>query len=232
MNMTEHDSEDIISILAACPLFRGLDDHEISSLLEGSASRLRSFSKGELVAQAGEELFFLHIMIRGSVKAEMDDFTGKVIKIEDIAPPRALAPAFLFGNQNRYPVNLTANEPVKILSVPRDSFLKMMQTSEQILRNFVESVSSRGQFLSSKIRFLSFTTIKGKLAQYLLDLAGKSGTDRIDLPHSQSQLAELFGVTRPSVGRAISEMNRDGILRTQGRQIIILNKGRLSELLR
>ena len=170
-------------------------------------------------------------MIQGSVKGEMVDFAGKVIKIEDIVPPRPLAPAFLFGNQNRYPVNITASDAVRILSIPVDEFLKMMQTNEGVLRSFVNNVSSRGQFLSNKIKFLSFTSIKGKLAQYLLDLAGRTGTDRVTMPLSQVQLSELFGVARPSVGRAISEMNHDGIIRTDGKMVELLDKPKLSRLL-
>jgi len=107
-----------------------------------------------------------------------------------------------------------------------------MQSSEQVLRNFVNIVSSRGQFLSSKIRFLSFSTIKGKLAQYLLELSRKSGERSFQLPHSQAQLSELFGVARPSVGRAISEMNQEEIIRTEGKRVHILNSRKLSELLK
>lgn len=223
---------DYLSIIQKCPLFRGLSPEEISLLLSSSSSRIRSFRKEELVAQAGDEIAFMHIVVSGHVKGEMVDYTGKVIKIEDIEPPRPLAPAFLFGEQNRYPVNITAGAELKILSIPRDEFLKMMQTSEHVLRNFVHIVSSRGQFLSSKIRFLSFSTIKGKLAQYLLELAGKSGENSFQLPHSQAQLSELFGVARPSVGRAISEMNQEEVIRTEGKKVHILDPGKLSELLK
>jgi len=228
----EHVSQEIVTILSGCPLFLGLNETELSELLNGSACRIRKFSRGDLVAQAGEEVFFLHILIEGSVKGEMNDFAGKVIKIEDIYPPRPLAPAFLFGIQNRYPVNITASEDVKMLSIPKDEFLRMMQTSGRILKNFVNNVSSRGQFLSNKIKFLSFTSIKGKLAQYLLDLAAKTGSDQIIMPFSQSQLAELFGVARPSVGRAISEMNQDGIIHSAGKQVTLLDKAKLSNLLK
>jgi len=225
-------SVDVLSILTGCPLFNGLDQDELSMILSGVSHQMKALAKGELIALAGEEVFFLHIIIRGSVKGEMVDFAGKVIKIEDIASPRPLAPAFLFGKQNRYPVNIIANEKTELISISRDSFLRMMQNSELILRNFVDNVSSRGQFLSGKIKFLSFSTIKGKLAQYLLDLSGKLDSDRLMLPLSQSRLSELFGVARPSVGRAISEMNRDGIIRTEGKQVVLLDKAKLSALLK
>ncbi|MEN8157310.1 MAG: Crp/Fnr family transcriptional regulator [Bacteroidota bacterium] len=218
-------------MLINCPLFAGIEEQELTRLLTDCACRIRSFQKGDLVAQAGEQVHFQHIMISGSVKGEMIDFTGKVIKIEDILPPRPLATAFLFGRQNRYPVNITASESARILSIPRDVFLGMMQSSEKVLKNYLDAVSSRGQFLSNKIRFLSFTTIKGKLAQYLLDLSMKNSEERFLIPHSQTQLSELFGVARPSIGRAISEMNRDGLIKTDGKHVILLDRTGLSSLL-
>jgi len=222
----------ILGILSECSLFKGMSEREIRSALSDSSGRIRNFPMDTLIAQAGEEVQNLQIVLEGSVKAEMVDYTGKVIKIEDIVPPRPLAPAFLFGTQNRYPVNITAGGHVKVLSIPREKFLTILQNSKNVLVNFVDIVSSRGQFLSSKIKFLSFTTIKGKLAQYLLDLSDKSGSLKFLLPSSQVQLSELFGVARPSIGRAIGELNRDGIIRTDGREVTILDSGKLSMLLK
>ena len=222
----------ILVTLSECSLFKGMSQEEISEALSDSSGRIRNFPKDTLIAQAGDEVLHLQIVLEGSVKGEMVDYTGKVIKIEDIVPPRPLAPAFLFGAQNRYPVNITAGGDVKVLSIPRDRFLEMLQSSKSVLVNFVDIVSSRGQFLSSKIKFLSFTTIKGKLAQYLLDLSGKSGNPHFLLPSSQAQLSELFGVARPSIGRAMSDLNHDGIIRTEGREVTILDPAQLRMLLK
>lgn len=224
--------DDILSILLGCSLFKGMGAEEIASVLSSSTARIRNYAGDTLIAQAGEEVFHLHIVLDGSVKGEMIDYTGKVIKIEDILPPRPLAPAFVFGSQNRYPVNITAAGEVKVLSIPREKFLEMLQNSKTVLVNFMNIVSSRGQFLSSKLKFLSFTTIKGKLAQYLLDLSSKEGKQKFSLPHSQAQLSELFGVARPSIGRAMSELNQEGILRTEGKVIHIRDKAGLSRLLK
>jgi CRP-like cAMP-binding protein len=222
----------MLGTLSDCSLFKGMSAPEISAALSGSSGRIRNFPRDTLIAQAGEEVLHLQIVLEGSVKGEMVDYAGKVIKIEDIIPPHPLAPAFLFGSQNRYPVNITAGGDVKVLSIPREKFLELLQNSKSVLVNFVDIVSSRGQFLSSKIKFLSFTTIKGKLAQYLLDLSGKSGSLIVILPSSQAQLSELFGVARPSIGRAIGELNRDGIIRTEGREVTILDSAKLSMLLK
>lgn len=229
MSVTE---ERLIELLGECSLFRGMNPGEISMAVSGQMGRIRTYARDALIAQAGDEVRFLHILLKGSVKGEMVDYAGKVIKIEDIHAVRPLAPAFLFGRQNRYPVNISSVEEVVILSIPRDRFLIMLQQSEKVLENFVNAVSSRGQFLSDKIKFLSFTTIKGKLAQYLLDLARQSSSSCLLLPHSQAQLSELFGVARPSVGRAIGELNREGIIRAEGKRIDILDHSGLTSYLK
>jgi CRP-like cAMP-binding protein len=223
--------EYIMEHLTECSLFLGMTYGEVSKVTTGRLGRVKSFSGGVLIAQAGEKMHSLDILLQGAVKGEMMDFTGKVIKIEDINPPRPLAPAFLFGKQNNYPVNITTVEEVTLFSIPRDQFLVMLQSSEKLLVNFINIVSSRGQFLSSKIKFLSFTTIKGKLAQYLLDLSRVAGSSSFELTHSQSQLSELFGVTRPSIGRAISELKRDGIFRTEGKRVVIMDHSGLTSYL-
>ena len=227
----ENLSEDQFQILTACPLFRGISPEELRDLLEASSCRSKSYEKDEDVASAGETPRFLHIVVSGSVRGEMLDFTGKVIKIEDIAAPRPVAAAFLFGEQNRYPVNIMANEKATLVSIPRDRLITMMQQNRHFLISYLDAVSSRGQFLSGKIRYLSFSTIKGKLAQYLLELAEKQEGDSLMLAHSQASLSELFGVTRPSVGRAMSELNQEGVIRSEGKRVFILDREELKSMI-
>ena len=228
----EMGEEHIERLLQECTLFRGMGYDEIKQVLQGNLGRIRSYAKGSLIAQAGEELRSMQILLQGTVKGEMVDIAGKVIKIEDISPPRPLAPAFLFGHQNRYPVNISAAEDVKILSIPRDSFLHILQENEKVLVNFINILSNRGQFLSNKIKFLSFTSIKGKLARYLLDLREQTDSGQLVLPHSQAQLAELFGVARPSIGRALVELNQDRIICTEGKHVEILDQEGLKAYLK
>jgi CRP-like cAMP-binding protein len=216
--------ENIGRLLQECTLFQGMSYDEIKKVLRGNLRRIKRYGRGTLIAQAGDELRSMQILLQGSVKGEMVDIAGKVIKIEDIYPPRPLAPAFLFGHRNRYPVNISAAEDVKILSIPRESFLQILQENEKVLVNFINIISNRGQFLSSKIKFLSFSGIKGKLAQYLLDLMEQADSGQLVLPHSQAQMAELFGVARPSVGRALGELNRDGFIHTEGKNVEILDQ--------
>jgi CRP/FNR family transcriptional regulator, dissimilatory nitrate respiration regulator len=215
-----------------CILFKGLNSFQVEELLDSVSFREKKYSKNDIVVHSDDEVRDLLIIVDGSVRGEMVDFTGKTIKIEDIESPRMLAPAFLFGMNNRYPVDIVANEDSAILSISKDSFLKLLQTNKLVLTNYLNSISNRAQFLSNKIKFLSFQTIKGKIAHFLLQIRQKTGKEEFILPKSQNELAEMFGVARPSLTRAMREIHDDGIISAEGKEIKILDKNRLSALLR
>lgn len=218
-------------LLEKCPVFKGIPGNESKKLLNGIHFQIKNFKKGEVVAIAGEPTNFLYIILSGSVKGEMIDYSGKTIKIEDIEAPRPLATAFLFGKKNRFPVTVTTNNTVSMLAIPVTEFLKLLQKNTQILRNYLDSISSRSQFLSQKLHFLSFKTIREKMAHFLLQEAGDR-LHSVELKSTQQQLAELFGVTRPSLARVISEMQHEKLIIVEKKTVTLLNKQKLNEILR
>jgi CRP-like cAMP-binding protein len=159
--------------LKECILFKGLIEEELVEIFSSINYKEKTYSKDEVVANSDEECRKLMIILDGSVKGEMVDFSGRTIKIEDIESPRVLAPAFLFGKNNRYPVSIVANNNVTILSISKATFIELLMSNKKILTNYLNSISNQAQFLSAKIRFLSFQTIKGKIAHYLLQVRKK-----------------------------------------------------------
>lgn len=220
-----------MEILSKCPLFKGINNEELSFLLKDIHYQIKKYQKGQMIAQAGDDCNSLMIMLKGSVKGEMMDPSGKSIKIEDIEPPKPLAIAFVFGQNNRCPVNIVANNDVEIFRLPKESMILLLQKSVVFLKNFMDIISNRAQFLSDKIRFLSFQTIRGKLAHYLLQIIGPVDGEII-LPKSQEELANMFGVTRPSLGRAIRDMHNDGLIEAKGKSIKIVDRKLLIQQLK
>ena len=51
------------------------------------------------------------------------------------------------------------------------------------------------------------------------------------IPVTQQAMANLFGVARPSVARALKEMEEEGVLKSKNKQVEILNKKKLMEYL-
>ena len=218
-------------LLSKCPLFMGVSANELSVRFDGLFFQIRRYESNDLIASSGEEVRSLSIVMLGSVRGEMGDVDGKTIKIEDIEAPRPVAVAFLFGNAAFYPVHIVANESVELLTIPKVEFIKLLQSNVLILNRFMDNISSRAQFLSEKLRFHSFQSLKGKLAQYLLTLRQGHEQDVI-LPKTQEELAVVMGVTRPSLGRALRELNDQGFIVSRAKSIRIIDANALASLIK
>jgi len=217
------DSADLLS----CPICRNMLVNEREAFLEELSYKTKLFKKGECIARQGDTVNALYILLKGSVKTEMVSEAGTVLNIETINAPNPLAPAFLFAENNKFPVDVIALEHCEIITISKASIMKQLACNETFLQGFMAFNSNRTHFLSERLKFLSTKTIKGKLAQYIL--ARTNNTDFcMDL--NQTALAEYFGVTRPSLSRSLSEMISEEIVSLKGKHGKVLNFTKLRKL--
>ena len=217
-----------IDDLILCPICRNIPVNERNGFLNELKVKTKTFKKGEWIAQQGDKVKALYVLLKGSVKAEMISDAGTVLNIETIYAPNPLASAFLFSENNAFPVDVVALEDCEIIIVPKESVMKQLACNETFLQGFMAFNANRTHFLSERLKFLSTKTIKGKLAQYIL--ARTIHTD-FTLNMNQTALAEYFGVTRPSLSRSLSEMIDDEIISLKGKQGKILNFKKLQNLI-
>ena len=221
----------MIPALVNNPLFRGITPERLFADLEEIRFHTRSYKKGEILARQGDVCNRLMILTKGSVRGEMIDYSGRLIKVEDIAAPRALAPLFLFGEENRFPVEVTANELTEVIEIPKSSVLELFRKNEQFLENYMNLSANYARTLSDKLFFMSFKTIRQKIASYLLRLHKQQQQLQITFDRSQQELSDYFGVSRPSLARELSHMQDDGLITADRKQITILQKEQLIRLI-
>ena len=212
----------MFEILKNSPLFTGLDNYEVDSLINNTLHQIKHFSSTEVLAFSGERVEKAMVLLEGKLQGEIIDFAGNSLKIEEIEPPQMVAAAFLYGPQSVFPVNLSALENGKMLVIYKKDFTKMLSDDPRVLNNYLNIVSGKAQFLSRKITFLSFKTIREKIAYYLLQNVNK-GTNIVQINQTQKGLAELFGVARPSLARTISEMESDRLILWERTKVSIVN---------
>jgi len=212
-------------------LFRSVSEAEIERILSAIQVTETRFVKGEILAMQDEPCNRLIILLSGSVQAEMSDPSGKVVKVEDIEAPNPLAILFLFGDQNRFPVQATAREDIRALVISKESVLKMLRMNETLLKNYLDISANFASRLSRKLHFMSFRTIRQKLAMYLLELSKQQGEKMVQLDRPKTSLAEYFGVSRPSLERELTHMQDDGLIQSERKHVIIIDKNRLIQLI-
>lgn len=220
------ERKQISEILNESIAFRGISEDEVYQLINAVRCVVKSYNKADTIVMRDEPCNELKFVLTGSVKGEMLDFSGKVVKIEDIEAPRPLAIAFLFGKNSVYPVDIIANEATQILSIPKKDVIMIMGKNQQFLTNFLNNISNRAQFLTRKLFFLSFKTIREKFTNYLREQYKIQG-EKITLNVTQEALANLFGVTRPSLSRIMGELSEEGIIKVSRKEVVILDKMKL-----
>lgn len=212
------------------PLFKGLEVVDIELLITNTLHQIKQFSNKEVLAFSGEKVEKAMILLEGKLQGEMVDFAGNSLKIEEMEPPQMVAAAFLYGPHSVFPVNLSAIIDGKMLIIYKKDFTQLLSGDQHVLNNYLNIISGKAQFLSQKITFLSFKTIKEKIAYYLMQNL-KSGSHVVIMNQSQKGLAEMLGVARPSLARTISEMEADQLIRWERNQVEIINIKSLQTIL-
>jgi len=215
-------------ILIESKTFEGLNIEELKNVLAKINFHVKKYDTGDMIYQAGEKIEDLVILIRGKVATEMMNFSGKSIKISKMKAPDPIADAIAFSSGKTIPVNVEAIEPVEMLTIHKEELMKLFSLEPRILENYMKSMADRAVQLTQKIFILSLKTIKGKIAMYLMRQS--KGRDEFEIKHTQTELASLFGIARPSLAREISQMVEEGIIEAERRKIKILDKRALQEL--
>ena len=148
--------------------------------------------------------------------------------MEELQAPRVLAPAILYIKDNRYPVSVYAVEACEVILIPRDEFLRILQKNKQILFNFLEIISDQAYFLTKKLALYKLS-LKGKIADFILQQRDKSGNNEIKM-WSHQRLAYLIGVARPSLSRTLLEVQQENILEIENKMVKIKNLTALRKL--
>ena len=216
--------------ISTCPLFTEIDMTEQEAFLTRLVSNKNIYEKGQTVARQGDEIKHLYLLVKGTVRTEMITQEGNLLEIEFINAVRPLAPAFMFAQNNRFPVDVITIDECHFLLIPKDVWLSEMMRNETLLTNFLRLNSNMTVFLSQKLQMISIKSLKGKLSLFILEHTTEEKKS-FTLKRNRTQLAEYFGVQRPSLARTISELVEKKIIAIDKREVTVLKRDELRKVL-
>ncbi len=214
------------SKLIACPLFRGMSKEEHDAFLERNNNEIVKFEKGETVVRQGDTIRSLYLLVEGVVRTQMITREGNILEIDLLEAVMPLASAFIYASNHKFPVDVICMEPCTFLKISKSAWLEEMVHNEKLLMNFLTLNSNMTVFLSQKIQMISLKSLRHKLSVFLLEKTTPEKNYFI-LKRSRTQLAEYFGVQRPSLARTIKELEDEKVITTSGRVVTILERNKL-----
>ena len=215
--------KDTLHGLQQCPLFEGLDESEIIDLMHIIRYRIIRFPKSDILAFAGSVCHYADIIISGEMVAYITAPSGHIIRMAVHQTGKLLAPAFLFANDNHYPVTVEATKDTTVLRLTTDDLERMMHSDQRLMMNYIRMLSNIISMLTKKVRMLSMS-VREKVCLYLKEQSKLQQTNNIVLPLSRQALAEHFGIQKFSLVRCLNELKQEGIILVEGRHIQILHQ--------
>ena len=210
-------------ILGKVPIFSGLAENELDFLAQRVVRR--HYSAGEIVFSEDEPCSGLYVVESGQVRIFKSSAGGReqVLSIDGPGSSIAELPVFDGGT---YPASVSAIETATLLFVSKQNFQALCLAHPQVALKVLAVVGARLRRLVGIIEELSFTTVRHRLASFLLRLAkteGKQSAEGVEvvLPMSNQELASQIGTVRELVSRNFSRLQAEGIVKVDGRNVWI-----------
>jgi CRP/FNR family cyclic AMP-dependent transcriptional regulator len=211
--------------LAKVGMFTGLSEAELTFLAQRAVPR--KFSAGEIVFSEGDPCTGMYVVEAGHIRIFKTSTGGReqVLSIDGPGSSVAELPVFDGGN---YPASVSAVEDSTLLFISKQDFQSVCLTHPQVALKVLRVVGARLRKLVGIIEELSFTTVRHRLAGFLVRLAQREGTKvsagiEVTLPASNQELASQIGTVRELVSRNLSRFQSENLIEMDGRRVVIAN---------
>ncbi len=205
--------------------------HEDFEKLMSSKESL-TFHKGDSLFEDGETPKGVYLIKKGTAKLSKSGAFGKdhilrFIKDGDMIGYRSI----LCGES--FQAKAEAMSEMEIVFLPTSIFLHLLEVDTKLSYTMLQKFAYELGECSNTITFLAQKTVRERLAEILLLLEQKLGTDPegfIKISLTREEIANLIGTATESAIRLISEFKSDHLIEVDGRNIKILNHEKLIKL--
>ncbi len=222
--------DSMYEILMRLPLFNGVSHERISEIVEMAKFHFLKYLPGESIVTTGEPCTHIKFIISGKARLHISNSDGRFRVSQSLEAPDVIAPEFLFGKATLYPCSAEAILPTGILQISKSDYMRILNTDQIFLFNFLNILSMNAQKSIDGVLSLTSGSLEERIAFWITALTQRSGTD-IVLSCKQRDLYSLFGVQRTSFIATLDAMKQRGIIDYDQNEIRILSRRALTDLI-
>lgn len=217
-----------IPLLKTIDLFKDLSFRDIDCLFTKDLYEIKNYKKNSVIYFQNEKCTSFDIILKGTILVQKIDSNGNVLTISDFTAGDVLSGNLLFSHKNFYPMTVLSKTDATILHIKRNLVLKLCQIDINFLNNFLISISDKTLILTDKIKALSMKTIRQCIIDFLIYESYSQNSNIVKLGLTKKELAEKFGIQRPSLSRELNKMRKDGLIEYNAHSITIINMASLT----
>ncbi|MDO8963202.1 MAG: Crp/Fnr family transcriptional regulator [Coriobacteriia bacterium] len=211
----------IVNLLRRDPAFSGVDDADLKTL--ASMMGHREYPKGSFVITKNDQSSTLYVLISGRVKVSIASPEGKELALGYLEAPSYFGEMGAAESTPRA-ADVIATTDIEVLSIEGKDLARVFSVRPELAIALVATLSHRLREMIVRLEGMAFHDATHRVMRVLLNVATASyearGVPVIEgLTHYE--IATLAGTSRETASRVISNLQRDGVVATKGRKIVV-----------
>jgi CRP/FNR family transcriptional regulator len=214
------------SLLRAVPYFQALDEPALAAVSREVVEH--HYQAGEIIFLEGEPDAGLHLVVEGVCKVYRLSEGGREHVLATLRPGDSCNEVpVVDGGPN--PANFAALENSIVWIISAESLTRLRRQFPALNEMIIKNLAMRCRQLVQRVYNLSFLSVTGRLAAFLLQQSEQEG-ESLRRQWTQDEIAAHLGTVREMVGRAFRELQEAELVAIDRHRIEILDHEGLKEL--
>jgi len=207
-------------------IFKDASREVVDRYLNESTLTVKAFNTGEVIYSPENYAKSIVLILRGrAIVSSVANKERVVLKTHSAGN--------MFGVANLYsdeppPSVITAAERTEVLFIDGAAFCSVIENDKNAMRAYLAFLSKKIIYLNKEISTFTAGSAEKKLAFFLCE---NQADGRLELSFSMSRLAEMLGVGRASLYRALEALEAQGLVAREDKTLLIPDKDRLLKII-
>ena len=215
-----------LPVLKACPLFEGVEEQDLSIMLDCLGAKILRAEKGELVFMEGDPARYVGVVLAGQVQILQEDYYGNRSILGRAGPGELFGEAFACAGVAALPVSVIAAEHSEIMLLEcgriTTSCCNACAFHSQMIVNLLRVMAAKNLQFHQKLQITSRRTTREKLMSYLLAQTKAAQANQFTIPFDRQELADYLEVERSGLSAEISKLRKEGVLESSKRHFELM----------
>lgn len=172
---------------------------------------------------AGEESQHFFLVRSGRIKLFLTSAEGIEKVLHIVAPGETFAEALMFMQSAIYPINASALTTSELIAFSNKTFLEILRNSVDTCFRLLGDMSAWLKKQLNEIDALTLQNATLRFSNYLLQQVPgtHSGSVTVTLEAAKHIIASRLSIQPESFSRILRNMQKEGLITTQGNEIVI-----------
>ena len=207
-----------IAVLQSIPAFEALDGARLEAL--SRMASLKQVARGSAVLREGDRTDNIYFIVNGALKVLVSDDEGREVILSIIGPGELFGEMGVLDDHPRS-ATVIATHSSDLVMVTKADFQRFLSSSFDVSLFIMRGLVKRLRVADRKIESLALLDVYGRVARLLLDLAETRDGRRVVAKVTKQDIAKMIGASREMVSRVMKELEQQGLIVDEDRQIIL-----------